>query len=203
MRRFHSYDLLVFCYNKNAGWAQPCTVSNVHISQSKTGQIISGKPEFEVTISNNCICTQTNVKVQCTGFSSVEQVDPADFSKIDDQYCLVNKPITQSSPVSFKYASDAMYNLTPVDSNVSCSWDEKWSLSSFQWGMIQIKELQTYNIRMQYELSEDSHFCAISCFLKILRTFNFRVSLKENENFFSFFLKNSCISQARTTLLRK
>lgn len=55
--------------------------------------------------------------------------------------------------------------------------------------MIQIKELQTYNIRMQYELSEDSHFCAISCFLKILRTSNFRVSLKENENFFSFFFE--------------
>ncbi|RWR86999.1 Pentatricopeptide repeat-containing protein [Cinnamomum micranthum f. kanehirae] len=103
------------------GWAQPCTLSNVSISQSKTGQIISGKPEFEVTISNNCICTQTNVKVQCTGFSSVEQVDPAVFSKTDDQFCLVNMPITQSSPVSFKYASDVMYNLTPVDSNVSCS----------------------------------------------------------------------------------
>lgn len=127
---------LFFCYNKNAGWAQPCTLSNVSISQSKTGQIISGKPEFEVTISNNCICTQTNVKVQCTGFSSVEQVDPAVFSKTDDQYCLVNMPITQSSTVSFKYASDVMYNLTPVDSNVSCSWDGTKSLlvlSSKEW----------------------------------------------------------------------
>lgn len=107
---------------KNAGWAQ-CSLSNIGVSLSKTGRFVVNKPEWEVIISNNCVCSQSDLKLQCNGFTSAEQVDPVVFRKIDGQYCLVNAglPVFQGQPISFKYAGDVMYDLPPAGSQINCS----------------------------------------------------------------------------------
>lgn len=119
-----------FVSTKNAGWGtEECKLSNISVSTSKTGHFVGDKPEWEVTISNDSLCSQSNLKLQCKGFTSAEEVDPALFRKIDDQYCLVyaDQPILQDSPISFKYASSApwcMYDLPPANSQINCSWSD-------------------------------------------------------------------------------
>ncbi|CAL9762302.1 unnamed protein product, partial [Musa acuminata subsp. burmannicoides] len=47
----------------------------VLVSQSSTGKTANGKPEFEVVISNRCICSRSSLKLSCPGFNTVEAVD--------------------------------------------------------------------------------------------------------------------------------
>ncbi|XP_058082462.1 TPD1 protein homolog 1A-like [Magnolia sinica] len=108
---------------KHAGWAAPCSISNIVVTQVKTGASVEGKPEYEVTIANNCICSQSNVIVRCAGFSSVEKVDPTLLKPLDGVLCLINNGngVFQSSPIKFKYAWMTPFDLSPASSQINCS----------------------------------------------------------------------------------
>ncbi|CAL9092389.1 unnamed protein product, partial [Musa acuminata var. zebrina] len=47
----------------------------VLVSQSSMGKTVNGKPEFEVVISDRCICSRSSLKLSCPGFNTVEAVD--------------------------------------------------------------------------------------------------------------------------------
>ncbi|KAL5995448.1 hypothetical protein ACLOJK_025510 [Asimina triloba] len=105
------------------GRAVTCGPSNISVTQRETGRVVEGDVEFEVTITNTCSCSQSNVIVSCSGFSTVETLDPNKFKKLNDQVrCLVNngQPIQPSASIIFTYAWHTPFNLPPLSSNGSC-----------------------------------------------------------------------------------
>ncbi|XP_073099405.1 TPD1 protein homolog 1-like [Elaeis guineensis] len=112
----------VFLCILQAGSAQ-CTLSNITVSQSKTGAHVQGKPEYKVVIANNCICGQSSLLLKCSGFHSVEPVDPNVFKPMGGDQCSVNneRPVFQGHDIAFKYASDTRFDLSPASSQINCS----------------------------------------------------------------------------------
>ncbi|ONK77858.1 hypothetical protein A4U43_C02F11520 [Asparagus officinalis] len=99
-----------------------CNISSIKLSQSSTGVLVQGKIEYEVTLSNDCICSQSSLYVSCDGFKTTEPVDPNVF-KVEGSRCIINNglPVFQDNPVKFKYAWDHQFDLRPVQSQVNCS----------------------------------------------------------------------------------
>ncbi|KAK7357759.1 hypothetical protein VNO80_17055 [Phaseolus coccineus] len=79
-----------------------CSLKDIHVTQSRTGRTVGGKPEWGVTITNWCACVQQNVKLNCKGFQTVEGIEPS-LLNVSGDVCLVTsgKPIIKlihSSP---------------------------------------------------------------------------------------------------------
>ncbi|OVA15660.1 hypothetical protein BVC80_1313g51 [Macleaya cordata] len=102
-----------------------CDLTNIKVSQVSTGKLIEGKAEYEVTVSNNCVCDQKSVTLNCVGFDTVEKVDPAIFRKVDgdDGHCILKNGeiFHQNDFVKFNYAWDTSFDLTPARSRIGCS----------------------------------------------------------------------------------
>ncbi|XP_026384782.1 uncharacterized protein LOC113280333 [Papaver somniferum] len=100
-----------------------CELSSIKISQTPTGVAIHGKPEYEVSITNDCICTQLDVVINCPGFHSVEGVRPSIFEPTGADLCTLKSggPVFYNDVIKFKYASDHSIALTPSSSRISCS----------------------------------------------------------------------------------
>ncbi|KAL5559755.1 hypothetical protein UlMin_035966 [Ulmus minor] len=100
-----------------------CTKHNLRISQTDTGSFVAGKPEWMVTISNNCVCSQSNVVLDCKDFQTVEKIDPSILSIHNGQCLVVNYglPIFESKDFTFKYAWDTSFPIDIVSSQVNCS----------------------------------------------------------------------------------
>ncbi|ERN06291.1 TPD1 protein homolog 1 [Amborella trichopoda] len=114
---------LLGLYILNQGYAKKCGPSDIRVTQSKTGEVVEGQSQFEVTISNTCACPQSNVKIGCSGFSSVgPSPNPSVFRMLDDSTCIVNdgKPIANGSPVKFTYAFATPSDLPVVGADPSC-----------------------------------------------------------------------------------
>ncbi|XP_075636990.1 uncharacterized protein At1g05835-like [Castanea sativa] len=99
-----------------------CTLSQVTIKQSKTGEVVQQKPVWSVTINNGCPCSQSDLKLSCNGFQTVKPVDPSVLSQSGNE-CLVNNglPVQPSSSVSFTYAWDTSFSFQPLSSQINCS----------------------------------------------------------------------------------
>ncbi|KAI9125841.1 hypothetical protein K1719_003259 [Acacia pycnantha] len=104
------------------GKAVNCSLRDISVSQHKTGATVQNKPEWMVTIENKCTCVQLDLKLKCDGFQTVENIDPSVFEVSSDGLCLVNsgQPV-YNEPVTFKYAWDNSFPLTPSSSTVACS----------------------------------------------------------------------------------
>ncbi|KAI3852439.1 hypothetical protein MKX03_009402 [Papaver bracteatum] len=76
--------LILFCWM--TGFCQ-CELSNIKISQTPTGVAIHGQPEYEVSVTNDCICTHLDVVINCPGFHSVEGVSPSIFETTGGDLC--------------------------------------------------------------------------------------------------------------------
>ncbi|KAL3841132.1 hypothetical protein ACJIZ3_025723 [Penstemon smallii] len=101
--------------------AQPCSVKNLEITQTATGKTVKNKAEWNVTVTNNCICSQLNVKLNCKGFETVEA--PSVVS-ISGDTCVFNDKVPVIfgfESVSFTYAWDAKFAFKPVFSVIACS----------------------------------------------------------------------------------
>ncbi|KAJ8504996.1 hypothetical protein OPV22_005882 [Ensete ventricosum] len=98
--------LLSIITGVRAGRGASCRPSDITISQTRTGSIVEGKPEYEVMVSNNCKCLQSQVLLQCYGLSSVEPVNRHAIRSVDEERCIVGdgRPISRRTPVKFKYA---------------------------------------------------------------------------------------------------
>ncbi|XP_043700431.1 protein TAPETUM DETERMINANT 1-like [Telopea speciosissima] len=118
---FSSFLLLLFICEQ--GYGKVCSISDLSVKLKKTGNVIEQKPEYLVTITNNCACPQSKVLMKCFGLSSVEPVDPAICKPVDDINCLINggKPIQKGHPISFKYAWLTPSDFSIVESNIVCS----------------------------------------------------------------------------------
>ncbi|XP_042477994.1 TPD1 protein homolog 1-like [Macadamia integrifolia] len=121
IKLFRSLLLLFFIFGQ--GYGQQCSKRDLSIKLNATGKSIGGKPEFILTISNNCVCPQSNVLIRCFGLSTVEPVDPAICKPVDNNNCLINNgtAIVKGHPISFKYAWLIPTDFSVVNSTVVCS----------------------------------------------------------------------------------
>ena len=112
--------LLTYIYIYISGNGQ-CTLKDLKVRQSQTGFQIHGKPEWGVSITNNCSCVQKDVKLNCRGFQTTESVDPLALN-INGDVCLLNNgnPI-YTDAIKFKYAWDNSFPLNPISSQIACS----------------------------------------------------------------------------------
>lgn len=87
-----------------------CYLWDVITSQKRTGVQVEGKPEWIVTITNNCPCTVKNVLVNCREFQSIEPIDSSILA-IQGDLCLVKagQPIYNKETIQFKYSRDTIF----------------------------------------------------------------------------------------------
>lgn len=100
-----------------------CGKESIVITQEKTGKVVEGKPEYEVTVLNTCRCTQMKVVAKCYGLSSVEPLDHRVIKPVDDtDYCIVNGglPVGGGSFVKFRYAWMTPQDFPIVSSQIHC-----------------------------------------------------------------------------------
>ncbi|CAL0324936.1 unnamed protein product [Lupinus luteus] len=103
------------------GYCEECSLKDLSVNTSKTGVAIQGKPEWLVTVTNNCQCGQSQVILNCRGYKTVEPVDPNILTYSGTDYCLINygKPIYKQ-PITFKYAWDTAFSMSPNSSQITC-----------------------------------------------------------------------------------
>ncbi|OVA09603.1 hypothetical protein BVC80_9101g129 [Macleaya cordata] len=116
------YTFLLLTILLEGACATTCDLSSLRITQTITTRQVAGKPEYEVNVSNWCACAQSNVRLRCAGFKTVEKIDPA-VLKQDNEFCLLlsGKPLKQNADVQFRYASDTPYNFTVASSKIQCN----------------------------------------------------------------------------------
>ncbi|KAK3118817.1 hypothetical protein QOZ80_9BG0708560 [Eleusine coracana subsp. coracana] len=96
--------------------AQQCEASSIKVQTFNTGTVVSGGDTvFEVEVKNVCPCAIKNVRLDGGGFATTIGVDPAVFRADDGGAYLVNsgQPIGSMATVSFQYAWDHFFQLTP------------------------------------------------------------------------------------------
>ncbi|RDX88259.1 hypothetical protein CR513_30171, partial [Mucuna pruriens] len=97
-----------------------CSLNNINIGTTRSGREIQGKPEWNVTVINNCNCEQSQIKLSCKGFQSAESIDPSILSIDGDSCLLINgNPLKGSDAVNFSYAWDPPFLLLPASSVIS------------------------------------------------------------------------------------
>ncbi|KAG9439945.1 hypothetical protein H6P81_020110 [Aristolochia fimbriata] len=105
-----------------AGWCQQCGLSNIKVTQTGTGNVVQGKSEFQVVVTNDCICSQQDVRFRAAGFQSAEAIDPKIFRQDGGNFLLNDgQPLHSSETVTFNYAWDNQFSIVPVDSQIACS----------------------------------------------------------------------------------
>ncbi|KAL5787275.1 hypothetical protein ACOSP7_004224 [Xanthoceras sorbifolium] len=113
--------LIFFSFIIGKGYCQ-CKTENLKIVQQQTGKQVQNKPEWTVTISTGCPCTQLDVKLACDGFQTVEPIASTVLAKSGGE-CVVNngQPIFPSKDFSFTYAWDTSFQFKPLSSQIACS----------------------------------------------------------------------------------
>ncbi|KAL4650829.1 hypothetical protein ACB092_01G115500 [Castanea dentata] len=113
-----SFILILFLSLISKGF-YACSLDNININTIRSGREIQGKPEWNVTVINNCNCPQLLIKLSCKGFQTVENVDPSILSIMDDKCLLIRgKPLEGFASVKFSYAWDPPFILLPSESIV-------------------------------------------------------------------------------------
>nr|KYP51230.1 hypothetical protein KK1_026914 [Cajanus cajan] len=115
-------SLILFLILISQGYSK-CTPNDISVTQIRTGLMVQGKSEWSVAITNKCQCPQHNVNLNCSGFHSIEPIDPQILTvSLTDDFCIVTpaQPISKNV-VSFKYAWDHQFPLNPISSQSSCS----------------------------------------------------------------------------------
>ncbi|KAK7368398.1 hypothetical protein VNO80_10423 [Phaseolus coccineus] len=100
-----------------------CLLNDISVTQTRTGVIVKGKPEWSVTVTNKCSCAQTNVILNCSGFQSLESIDPSVLTvSTNTGFCLLTpgQLINKDGIVSFKYTWGNQFSLNPISSQSSC-----------------------------------------------------------------------------------
>lgn len=103
-----------------------CSLKDMSVEQTKVDKNVKngGRPLWNVTITNNCYCSQSNVRIACAGFrtSDVTVIDPS-IAKIAKGKGLLNngEPIYPYSSMGFTYASSAPLQFKLLSSQVACS----------------------------------------------------------------------------------
>ncbi|XP_072958824.1 protein TAPETUM DETERMINANT 1-like [Typha angustifolia] len=112
--------ILACCIPEGEGGA--CMATDITVTQSRTGRVVEGKPEYVVSVRNKCRCAQSKVVLRCYGLSSVEAVDPRAIRPVDEERCVLGngRPISKGTPVRFKYAWTTPQDFPLVSSLIHC-----------------------------------------------------------------------------------
>ena len=99
-----------------------CSSGEFTVSQTQTGKTVGMQPEWKVTISNRCACSQSEVKLSCDGFQTVETIESSVLAKTGGE-CLINngEPVAPFSEFSYNYAWHTWFPFSPLSSQVNCS----------------------------------------------------------------------------------
>ncbi|CAD6253954.1 unnamed protein product [Miscanthus lutarioriparius] len=93
-----------------------CDTSSIQVDTINTGTIVTGGDTiFVVEVKNQCPCAVRNLRLGGRGFATTVDVDPAAFRTDDGGVYLVNggEPIPSMATVSFQYAWDHFFQMTP------------------------------------------------------------------------------------------
>ncbi|KAK1281605.1 hypothetical protein QJS10_CPB22g00523 [Acorus calamus] len=103
-----------------AGLSQgDCTLSNIKVYQE-----LINNSEYKVTLTNNCICSQSNLLLSCAAFKGPE---PGDEDKVKvangSSDCLIKDglPVFKDYPITFKYTAAEKIEFNPISSQINCS----------------------------------------------------------------------------------
>ncbi|QHO07665.1 hypothetical protein HN51_066330 [Arachis hypogaea] len=111
------FALVFQCYSQ-------CQLSDLKIEQEQTGVKVKNKQEWRAFIITDCICNFPLVALNCSGFQTVEPIDPS--LKIvrshQGKFCLVadGNPITKFRPATFRYASDSSFPFDIIGGEIYC-----------------------------------------------------------------------------------
>ncbi|XP_045799018.1 uncharacterized protein LOC123893139 [Trifolium pratense] len=99
-----------------------CSLSDIKIMHYTTHDGAHGMPVWKLNITNNCVCTQSQVKLNCTGFQTYLEDDPAILNAHENE-CLVKKgePIHSYESLIFRYAWEPKFQFHPISSQIQCS----------------------------------------------------------------------------------
>lgn len=112
--KLHVYAYTYLLVTGTSG--ERCGTSSIQVQTINTGETASsGDMEFEVEVKNLCSCSVRNVRLDGGGFATTVEVDPAVFRADDGGVYLVNGggPIESMGAVSFRYAWDHFFQMTP------------------------------------------------------------------------------------------
>ncbi|KAI4351416.1 hypothetical protein L6164_005785 [Bauhinia variegata] len=106
-----------------SGCCHDCSFSKIIVGTERSGRNVEGIPEWNVSLINNCTCVQSQIKLACKGFQTLEPVDPSILSVEGDNCNLINgNPLQPFASVHFSYAWDPPFLLLPIHSVISdCS----------------------------------------------------------------------------------
>ncbi|KAL1330340.1 hypothetical protein HN51_047571 [Arachis hypogaea] len=94
-----------------------CSLNNINIGTTRTGKEIQGKPEWKVTVTNNCSCAQSQIQLSCQGFQSAEIIDSSIVSVKSGVCLLINGRLLRGfDSVVFSYAWDPPVLMLPKSS---------------------------------------------------------------------------------------
>ncbi|KAL1359705.1 hypothetical protein HN51_005044 [Arachis hypogaea] len=101
-----------------------CQLSDLKIEQERTGVKVKNKQEWRVFIITDCICNFPLVALNCSGFQTVEPIDPSlKIVHSTGKFCLIadgNNPITRFRPATFRYAWDSSFPFDIVGVEIYC-----------------------------------------------------------------------------------
>jgi hypothetical protein len=108
-------------------------MSDVHVSQVKTGKVVNGQEEYRVSFDNQCVCPVLNVVVRCYGLDSAEPIDPKKIQVALGHNCVINDayPIVKGSPMSFTYAPKTPPQPFPVVNIFPCAAGRRSSCNAW------------------------------------------------------------------------
>ncbi|MED6114809.1 hypothetical protein PIB30_083990, partial [Stylosanthes scabra] len=97
-------------------------VSGLNITQKKTGRKVHGMHEWQVDITTHCMCSYNDVVLNCSGFKTLEPIDPS-IVRIQGKHCLLKQEIA-AYPLSafsgFKYAWKTSFPLKALSARTAC-----------------------------------------------------------------------------------
>ncbi|CAL4993178.1 unnamed protein product [Urochloa decumbens] len=108
--------VVFFAILQSGANGERCNTSSIQVETFNSGIMVSGGDMvFEVVLKNLCPCAVRNVQLDARGFSTTVDVDPAAFRADEGGAYLVNggEPIPSMAAVSFRYAWDHFFQMTP------------------------------------------------------------------------------------------
>ncbi|PNT63584.1 hypothetical protein BRADI_4g17611v3 [Brachypodium distachyon] len=106
-------------YDRHAGAAAHCSLSDIVVTQAGTGGWAHRQPEYAVTGEKH-----SSVTVACDGFNTTLEVDPAKLRYDGSgKPCLLNNgaAVVQGADLIFSYAWSTQFTFQPLSSTVIAS----------------------------------------------------------------------------------